>query len=216
MKRVFGIFEAVFDVLYLCIAFVLGLVLLLTSSSNEPRMIAGIMSLVLSCGDAFHLVPRICVILKGNEEFFRASLGRGKQITSITMTIFYLLLWQIGKFYLPLSVTNTWTYIIYSLAAIRIILCLFPQNKWKERYAPLDWSIWRNIPFFILGFVIAIFFFIYRNEISGLYWSYLAIILSFAFYLPVVLWSNQNPKIGMLMLPKTCAYVWILIMCLSL
>ncbi len=25
---------------------------------------------------------------------------------------------------------------------------------------------------------------------------------------PVVLWADVNPMIGMLMIPKTCAYVW--------
>ncbi len=34
------------------------------------------------------------------------------------------------------------------------------------------------------------------------------IVLSFAFYIPVVLWADVNPLIGMLMIPKTCAYVW--------
>lgn len=32
--------------------------------------------------------------------------------------------------------------------------------------------------------------------------------LSFAFYIPVVLWAEVNLLIGMLMIPKTCAYVW--------
>jgi hypothetical protein len=41
---------------------------------------------------------------------------------------------------------------------------------------------------------------------------WLAVLLSFAFYLPVVLWSRKVPKIGILMLPKTCAYVWIVLM----
>ncbi|HPF18680.1 MAG TPA: hypothetical protein PLY08_03755 [Bacillota bacterium] len=45
---------------------------------------------------------------------------------------------------------------------------------------------------------------------------WLAILLSFAFYLPVVLWSNRYPKIGMLMLPKTCTYLWMLVMLLAL
>ena len=27
-------------------------------------------------------------------------------------------------------------------------------------------------------------------------------------YIPVVLWAEVNPLIGMLMIPKTCAYVW--------
>ena len=36
----------------------------------------------------------------------------------------------------------------------------------------------------------------------------LTIILSFAFYIPVVLFADAYPLIGMLMIPKTCAYVW--------
>ena len=31
---------------------------------------------------------------------------------------------------------------------------------------------------------------------------------SFAFYIPVVLLADVIPMIGMLMIPKTCAYVW--------
>ena len=30
----------------------------------------------------------------------------------------------------------------------------------------------------------------------------------FAVYIPVVLWADVVPMIGMLMIPKTCAYVW--------
>ena len=39
-------------------------------------------------------------------------------------------------------------------------------------------------------------------------WMWLTIVLSFAFYIPVVLWSSAVPAVGMLMIPKTCAYVW--------
>lgn len=37
---------------------------------------------------------------------------------------------------------------------------------------------------------------------------WLTIVLSFGFYIPVVLWADAVPMIGMLMIPKTCAYVW--------
>ena len=37
---------------------------------------------------------------------------------------------------------------------------------------------------------------------------WLTILLSFAFYIPVVLWADTWPLVGMLMIPKTCAYVW--------
>lgn len=37
---------------------------------------------------------------------------------------------------------------------------------------------------------------------------WLTIVLSFGFYIPVVLFADKIPMIGMLMIPKTCAYVW--------
>ncbi len=39
-------------------------------------------------------------------------------------------------------------------------------------------------------------------------WMWLTIVLSFGFYIPVVLWADAIPLIGMLIIPKTCAYVW--------
>lgn len=39
-------------------------------------------------------------------------------------------------------------------------------------------------------------------------YMWFTIFLSFAFYAPVVLYSQKYPNIGLLMIPKTCAYVW--------
>ena len=39
-------------------------------------------------------------------------------------------------------------------------------------------------------------------------WLWLTVVLSFACYLPVVLFADTVPAVGMLMIPKTCAYVW--------
>lgn len=35
--------------------------------------------------------------------------------------------------------------------------------------------------------------------------------LSFGIYIPVVLWADAVPMIGMLRIPKTCAYVWMVL-----
>lgn len=216
MKRVFGTVEAIFDIIYLVAAFILGFILLLSASANPARMLAGVMALILAGGDAFHLVPRITVTVTGAEERLRRMLGRGKQLTSITMTVFYLLLWQIGVLIFSPKDISAWYYAVYILAAVRILLCLLPQNKWEERYPPVNWGIWRNIPFFMQGVVVAGLYFLNKSVVPGLSLMWLAIALSFAFYLPVVLWANKYPKIGMLMLPKTCAYLWMLVMCGSL
>ncbi len=216
MKRVFGTIEAVFDTAYLTTAFIIGILLVLTGTGNTARLTAGVMALVLAGGDAFHLVPRINVIITKREEPLRRALGRGKQITSITMTVFYLLLWQTGLSAFEIKTAGIWGYSVYTLAAIRVLLCLLPQNKWLERHPPVRWGILRNTPFFLLGAVVAGLFFLHRFTVQGLWLMWLAITLSFAFYLPVVLLSNKNPKIGMLMLPKTGAYIWMLSMCFAL
>ncbi len=216
MKRVFGFVEAAFDSIYLAGAATIGAILLFDSAGNFPRLLAGVMALVLAGGDGFHLFPRIYAILTGREDQLKRALGRGKQVASITMTLFYVLLWQIGLMLFQSEVMFPWTWVIYILAAVRIGLCLFPQNKWEERYPPLNWGILRNIPFFLLGILTAGLFFQYRSVQPGFVLAWLAILLSFFFYLPVVLWANQKPMIGMLMLPKSCVYLWLLAMCLFL
>lgn len=216
MKRVFGIAEAVFNVFYLITALILSIILLTVNSENSTRTLAGVMALFLVVGDSFHLVPRIAVIITGREEQMRKALGTGKQAASVTMTIFYLLLWQIGLNVFSTGELKFLTFAVYALAAVRIFFCLLPQNKWQERHAPTAWGIARNIPFFLLGAVVAALFFTQKGKYPGLNMMWAAIALSFVFYLPVVLWSNKNPKVGMLMLLKTCAYLWMLMMCLSL
>lgn len=216
MKRVFGKIEVIFDILYLTIASLIGLYLLFTSNGITLRILAGLMALVLAGGDAFHLIPRIHVINTGREELYRRSLGIGKQITSITMTVFYVMLWHIAQSLYGFNLFTLWIFVIYTLAIIRIVLCLMPQNRWIDRYPPISWGIYRNIPFFMMGVIIAFVFFQNRDLVPAFYWTWLAILLSFGFYLPVVLYANKNPKIGMLMLPKTLMYVWLLVMCLSI
>lgn len=206
--------EVIFDILYLITAAIIGIYLLFSNMGSITK-VAGIMSLVLAAGDAFHLVPRILAILKNDVDRFQKALGAGKLITSITMTVFYLFLYYIGAKIYDVEWSVLWG-ILLILAAARIALCLMPQNRWLDRYPPVEWGIIRNVPFFIMGILVSLFFLVNRGNVMGFGWMWLAILLSFAFYLPVVLWVNKNPKIGMLMLPKSCVYLWMLFMCTAL
>ena len=47
-----------------------------------------------------------------------------------------------------------------------------------------------------------------KNSDKAFRWMWLTIVLSFGFYIPVVLWADTVPAIGFLMMPKTIAYVW--------
>ena len=85
-----------------------------------------------------------------------------------------------------------------------------PQNNWLATDAPLSWGICRNITFALMGLIIIVLFYKSAKEKNDKFfrWMWLTIVLSFAFYIPVVLWADVIPMIGMLMIPKTCAYVW--------
>ena len=85
-----------------------------------------------------------------------------------------------------------------------------PQNAWTSATPPLSWGIYRNIPFAAMGILVIILFYQSAKKTRDVAFKsmWLTIVLSFAFYIPVVLWADINPLVGMLMIPKTCAYVW--------
>ncbi len=209
-----GIMETIFDVLYLTTVITIGIIMVVKSGQNKQYRLFGIMAVILGCGDAFHLVPRAYGLLTTGLEANAAALGVGKLITSVTMTIFYVVLYHIWRIRYDVQDKKELTIIIYGLAIIRIILCAFPQNQWLSYNAPVTWGIYRNIPFAILGIIIICIFIkkIVETKDKGFKFMPLAIILSFGFYIPVVLWADTLPIIGVLMIPKTLAYVWVVFM----
>ncbi len=61
-----------------------------------------------------------------------------------------------------------------------------------------------------MGVLIIVLFYRSARERRGraFRWMWLTIVLSFAFYIPVVLWADAVPTVGLLMIPKIYAYVW--------
>lgn len=209
-----AIMESAFSVTYLITVITLGVMMVAKSNGNKGKQLYGIMAIVLGCGDAFHLVPRILGLLTDTMDARAASLGFGKLVTSITMTVFYVLLYHFWCGRYKKSVKSPLTAVVYTLAVCRAALCMFPQNNWLSATAPLSWGIYRNIPFAILGAVIVVLFFTKAKKLDDKAFriAWLAVLLSFLFYIPVVLWADSIPAVGMLMIPKTVCYVWLVIM----
>lgn len=210
MKNMQAIMETLFDVLYLTTVITQGVRMIRMSGQSRQHRLFGIMAVTLGAGDAFHLVPRALALCTTGLESYTAALGAGKLITSITMTMFYVLLYYVWRLRYQVRNQKGLTAAVYGLAALRVALCLFPQNRWLDADAPLAWGIYRNIPFALLGLMVIVLF--YRSAKAqndkSFRWMWLTIVLSFAFYIPVVLWADAVPLVGMLMIPKTCAYVW--------
>lgn len=205
-----AIMETLFDAVYLITVITLGILMIRQSAGRKQYFLFGIMAVTLGAGDAFHLVPRAVALCTTGLENYTTALGIGKFITSITMTLFYVILYYVWRLRYEVQGRTGLTAAVYILAGIRIVLCLFPQNGWTQADALLSWGIYRNIPFALLGLMIIVLFYRMAKEKNdrSFRFMWLTIVLSFAFYIPVVLFADAVPAVGMLMIPKTCAYVW--------
>ena len=205
-----AIMETAFDIFYLITVITLGVLMIQKGRGNTQFRLFGIMALTLGFGDAFHLVPRMIALCTTGLARYTYTLGVGKLITSITMTAFYVLLYYVWRRRYEIEGRAGLTAAVWIFAAARIVLCLCPQNAWTSAEAPLSWGIYRNIPFAALGVLIIVLFYRSAKEHGDRPYRFMwvTIVLSFAFYIPVVLFADKYPMIGMLMIPKTCAYVW--------
>lgn len=212
-----AIMEPIFEIPYLVGVIALGILTIRRAKGRRQFIVFGAMAIVLGCGDAFHLVPRMWSLITTGTTTLpaqAAALGFGKLVTSITMTVFYVMLDYVWQLRYRKKYTAGWTMCIYLLAIVRIALCLMPQNQWFRPNASLEWAIYRNLPFVVMGIAVIVRYFVQarKHHDTAFRYMWLAIALSFAFYIPVVLFADAYPTVGVLMIPKTCAYVWIVLM----
>lgn len=205
-----NIAEIIFDSSYLILIISMGGAMIIQSRNRKIVLLFGIMALVLGIGDSFHLIPRIYALSTDGLQNHKQLLSIGTFVASVSMTVFYVILFHIAKLRYSFQGKQL-AFSIYSLAALRILLCLCPENGWLDENPSYAWEIYRNIPFLIIGILMIVLFSKEAKKSNDLEfrWMWLAITLSFAFYLPVVIWSRFWPQIGFLMIPKTLAYVWI-------
>lgn len=200
--------ETIFDIAYLLITFIIGIIIL-KNSKNKNDKLMGYATLVLVFGDSFHLIPRFLSYFINAD--FTKMIGLGKLVTSITITIFYIFMYYIYERIYKVKNKKTFEYTIWILFIIRIILCLLPQNRWITNDGSVLIGIIRNIPFVIMGSMIIKLYYNRRKEDIYFKNIWLYITLSFIFYMIVVLFSSYVKMLGMFMLPKTICYVLIVI-----
>lgn len=204
-------FESIFNVFYLTSVFYMSIKTISAGKNSKLVKLFGLMGLTLGLGDSFHLIPRIYALLTTGLEANAAALGVGKFITSITMTIFYVMLMRIWE--IKFNIKNDKGLRIFAgiLVICRIVLTLLPENQWTLRKAPAIWGIYRNIPFTILGVLVVYLILKEANRQKDVIFKKIgiAVLISFACYIPVVLYSNTYSLVGILMIPKTLAYLWI-------
>ena len=168
------VFESVFTIGYLIFAYSAGVTFFRRAIYSWRNfdirsffLVLALLCWVLAAGDTFHLIPRTIENIKGslkNRQFF---FGLGNLISSITMTVFYVLLimpfcylmhTQFFTMLLKIHVlpkdVNFVFYALALLAAVRIVLCLIPANNWFKEEGSFKWAVIRNVPFVMMGILV--------------------------------------------------------------
>lgn len=170
---------------------------------------------LLAIGDTGHVGFRVWAYALGGLEDGLESralgvplVGAGALATAITVTLFYVLMliaWH-RRFGKPYGVVGG---ALFAAAAVRLAVMLLPQNEWAEVVPPQDWSLYRNLPLVVQGLGVAALILrdAGRTDDRLFRWIGIWILVSFAFYAPVILFVQEIPAIGMLMIPKTLAYL---------
>ena len=110
-----------------------------------------------------------------------------------------------------------WWFLILA-GFLRLVIMMSSGNEWGAANTPFNWSLARNIPLVIQGIGVAILLLVHgiKNEDKFSRNVSIFIFISYAFYMPVILFVRHIPMLGMLMMPKTLAYLVIAVLALKL
>jgi len=175
------------------------------------------MFFLLALGDTGHVGFRVWAYASSSLEATVTVLGRevglvglGALATAFTVTIFYalvLVMWH-ERFRKPYGWFGA---LLFAAAAVRLLVMLPGWNQWNSVVPPQPWSTVRNLPLMLMGLGVA--YLILRDARTThdrtFTWVGGFIVASYLFYMPVIFFVQQAPLVGMLMIPKTLAYVGI-------
>ena len=204
MKKIMKAFESLFCAGYLLFAFAAGVLFLRRGDAYGLR--CAVMTFLLAGGDAFHLVPRIISNLSPEWKGRTFALGLGNLISSVTMTFFYVALVFAADALQPGRMPAAVLPAILLLAVVRVCLCAAPANDWFGEGGSRKWRLYRNLPFVGIGLVTVL----YLTMVYALYLPAVLTVVSFICYMTVVLGVKEKPALGMMMIPKTICYIWMI------
>ena len=208
-------FETLCDILYLLIMIALSVNLLFKDGFGNPDSriyhLAGFLAVILILGDSFRFIPRITSFFIQDSDNVELVQDKGKIISSIVITLFYLFLWSLGSIIFVSNISLLYTLLVYILAIIRILLC-FVSSKNNS----VGWDVVKNIPFVLLVFVVGFLFFYYRNVIFSLVYAWVAIYFSLIFSIVIFFLSLKTERVGFWVILRNLSFIWLISMFVNL
>jgi hypothetical protein len=214
--------EITFNVAYLVAVWGLVAAMVRRRSTVAPhdRTVAALVTwafFLLALGDTGHVGFRVLAHALGDFGLSltllgqqRGLVGLGALATALTVTVFYVMMLYVWRARFR-GECGWFGFSLLAAAIVRIGLMLLPGNQWNSVVPPQPWSIYRNLPLMLQGLGVA--YLILRDARAThdrtFLWIGILILISYACYIPVVFFVQQAPLLGMLMIPKTLAYLGI-------
>ena len=205
--------EILFNIGYLIVVWTLVIMMVRRQAQVQPdrlpqaRRIMWAFAL-LALGDTGHVGFRVLAYALGGLDANPTLVGLGALATAITVTFFYMLMLDVWRLRFKRSI-GWFGYCLLLAGVVRLMLMALPQNEWGSVVPPQPFSLHRNLPLIVQG--LGVMLLMLRDAITAkdgpFIWIGAMIFVSYAFYTPVILWVQQAPLVGMLMIPKTLAYV---------
>ena len=215
-------FEIIFDVFYLAAIWAITIYMFMKRDVlSEENKTIGLLFLLafflLALGDTGHVGFRVIAYARGGLEDNPVLVGLGALATAVTVTGFYMIVAEIWRVRTKRSRTAIW-WILMAVGIVRLLIMIPSGNDWGSVVPPFNWSLARNIPLMIQGLVVAVLLFVHGKKNNDAFSRNVSIMIfiSYACYTPVILFVQQVPLIGMLMIPKTLAYVAVAVLALKL
>jgi hypothetical protein len=214
------IMESGFDLLYLATVWVLVALMAKGRARvvEADKPLAGRFLLafaLLASGDTFHVGARVLSALIGPE---RAAMsvggvpssfvGLGMLATAYTMTGFYMVLAEARKSRSGRKADAPF-WVMEVLLGLRLVIMALPGNAWELSVPPYAMGLLRNLPLAAAGFLMAALFVVEGKKDKDRAWTAIgwSMLASYTFYAPVILFAARVPLLGLLMIPKTIAYL---------
>ena len=172
---------------------------------------------LLALGDTGHVGFRVLAYALGDFTLILTVWGQpiglvglGAMATAFTVTLFYVMILYVWRARFRREF-GWFESSLLAAAPVRFGLMVLPGNRWNSVVPPQPWSITRNLPLMLQGLGVA--YLILRDARAArdrtFLWIGVMILMSYACYIPVIFYVQQAPLLGMLMIPKTVAYLGI-------
>ena len=212
--------EIVFNICYLIVVWglVVAMIKRRTLVAEHDRGAAGwllIAFAALALGDTGHVGFRVIAYAMGgldtNITFFGRKwnlIAMGAIATAWTFTVYFVCMLFMWKERFAQKI-NAIAVLLLALAVVRAVIMLHPANTWDGQDIVEPWFTLRNVPLMVMQAGTA--FLIVRDSSkhadTAFRWIGIMILVSLACYAAVIALVKTYPIAGMLMIPKTMAYL---------